>query len=135
MTVTYNDSNKKELKVDGVLALKAANGEGEAIITEIYKFSKGEKTTTPKKMYLVEKQKAWLSSAKNTVVIFDVSNDQKTSLAATKLVKDYLAQENAKEFSTTTGGITTTDSGVALATDTGKALQLHESKEKNVAKK
>lgn len=134
MNITYNGSNKKELKIDGVLALKAANGEGESLITSIYDFSKNN-TVKSKKLLWVENQKAWFNTLRNSLVLFNIAGDSETFEKAKKLVKEFVEQEPKQVFTITTGGVTTTDEGVVLATDSGKALQLHESKEKNVAKK
>lgn len=139
MKVTYGDNaNKKVLKLDDVVSIKAANGEGEAIIEELHKFGNNQKGVFQRELMYIPEQKAWLNSAKNVFVLFNIAKSDEDQGKAVSFVSSYLNQDlgkKAKSYPNTTGGIITTDTGVALVSDDSKALRVHESHEKNQVKK
>lgn len=119
MKVTYGDgTNKKVLKLDDVVSIKAANGEGEAIIEEIHKYAAGKNYTVPTRLTYAPKSQCWLNR-NDKVVLFNVAENLEK---AVEFVKDYLNGEKRAKAKTDVSaaplaGVLSTDSGVALAAD------------------
>ena len=119
MKVTYGDgTNKKVLKLDDVVSIKAANGEGEAIIEEIHKYASGKNYIVPTRLMYVPKSKCWLN-LNDKVVLFNLAEDAEK---AVEFVKDYLNGEKRAKAKTDVSaaplaGVLSTDSGVAIASD------------------
>lgn len=140
MKINYGAKmNKRILQIDGVDSIKAANGNGEGIISELYKFGQNVDTGVfPKGLLWLEKQHAWLDTTKNVIVLFNIAREKQAHAKAVKLVADYvnrIAVYQEKTESTITGGVITTDFGVPISTDKDEALKLHDSGEKNQVKK
>ena len=119
MKVTYGDgTNKKVLKLDDVVSIKAANGEGEAIIEEIHKYAAGKNYNVPTRLTYAPKSQCWLNH-NDKVVLFNLAEDAEK---AVDFVKDYLNGEKRVKVKTDASaaplaGVLSTDSGVALAAD------------------
>ena len=118
-TVTRNSEDKSQLKINGNVAIQAANGEGERIQEEMLKFGKNNAYVIPTKLNYEPKSKCW-TNQKGKVVLFNVAEDQKLAVA---FVKDYLTGEKASPAKTDVSvtplaGVVTTDSGVTVGLDT-----------------
>ena len=118
-TVTRNSDNKSQLKINGNVAIQAANGEGERIQEEMLKFGKNTTYVVPTKLNYEPKSKCWTNKI-GKVVLFNVAEDQKLAVA---FVKDYLTGEKASPAKTDVSvtplaGVVTTDSGVTVGLDT-----------------
>ena len=120
MKVTYGDgTNKKVLKLDDVVSIKAANGEGEAIIEEIHKYAADKNYTVPTRLTYAPKSQCWLNR-NDKVVLFNLAEDAEK---AVEFVKDYLNGEKRAKAKTDVSaaplaGVVTTDSGVIVGLDT-----------------
>lgn len=117
-TLTRNSADKSQLKLNGTVVIQAANGEGEAILEEMIKFSKGEKYTVPTKLNYVPKSKCW-TNYKEKIVLFNIAENKSS---AVELVKNYLTGEQAKKAKTDVSatplaGVLTTDNGTPLSLD------------------
>ena len=120
MKVTYGDgTNKKVLKLDDVVSIKAANGEGEAIIEEIHKYASGKNYIIPTRLTYAPKSQCWLNH-NDKVVLFNLAEDAEK---AVDFVKDYLNGEKRAKVKTDVSaaplaGVVTTDSDVPIGLDT-----------------
>ena len=119
-TVTRNSEDKSQLKINGNVAIQAANGEGERIQEEMLKFGKNNAYVIPTKLNYEPKSKCW-TNQKGKVVLFNAAEDQKTAIA---FVKNYLTGDKASEAktdasATPVAGIVTTDTGRIVGLDTG----------------
>ena len=117
-TVTRNSEDKSQLKINGNVAIQAANGEGERIQEEMLKFGKNNKYTIPTKLNYEPKSKCWTNQT-GKVVLFNVAEDPKLAVA---FVKDYLTGEKAAPaktdvYVTPLAGVVATDSGVVVGLD------------------
>ena len=117
-TVTRNSEDKSQLKINGNVAIQAANGEGERIQEEMLKFGKNTAYVVPTKLNYEPKSKCWTNQT-GKVVLFNVAEDPKLAVA---FVKDYLTGEKSAPAKTDVSaaplaGVLSTDSGVALAAD------------------
>ena len=117
-TVTRNSEDKSQLKINGNVAIQAANGEGERIQEEMLKFGKNNAYVIPTKLNYEPKSKCW-TNQKGKVVLFNVAEDPKLAVA---FVKEYLTGEKAAPAKTDVSaaplaGIVATDTGVVLASD------------------
>ena len=118
-TVTRNSEDKSQLKIDGNVAIQAANGEGERIQEEMLKFGKNTAYVVPTKLNYEPKSKCWTNQT-GKVVLFNVAEEPKLAVA---FVKDYLTGDKVSEAKTDVSaaplaGIVTTDSGVVVGLDT-----------------
>ena len=118
-TVTRNSEDKSQLKINGNVAIQAANGEGERIQEEMLKFGKNNAYVIPTKLNYEPKSKCWTNQT-GKVVLFNVAEEPKLAVA---FVKDYLTGDKASEAKTDVSaaplaGIVTTDSGVVVGLDT-----------------
>ena len=118
-TVTRNSDNKSQLKINGNVAIQAANGEGERIQEEMLKFGKNTAYVVPTKLNYEPKSKCWTNQT-GKVVLFNVAEDQKLAVA---FVKDYLTGGKAAPAKTDVSvaplaGVVTTDTGVVVGLDT-----------------
>ena len=118
-TVTRNSEDKSQLKINGNVAIQAANGEGERIQEEMLKFGKNTAYVIPTKLNYEPKSKCWTNQT-GKVVLFNVAEDPKLAVA---FVKDYLTGEKAAPAKTDVSaaplaGVVTTDTGVAVGLDT-----------------
>ena len=118
-TVTRNSEDKSQLKINGNVAIQAANGEGERIQEEMLKFGKNTAYVVPTKLNYEPKSKCWTNQT-GKVVLFNVAEEPKLAVA---FVKDYLTGDKASEAKTDVSaaplaGIVTTDSGVVVGLDT-----------------
>lgn len=119
-TVTRNIENKSQLKINGTVAIQAANAEGDRIQEEMLKFGKDKDYIIPTKLSYQSKAKCWTNQT-GKVVLFNVAEDPKLAL---DFVKQYLTGEKATEAKTDVSaaplaGVVTTDSGVVIGLDTG----------------
>lgn len=119
-TVTRNSENKSQLKINGNVAIQAANGEGERIQEEMLKFGKNNAYVVPTKLNYEPKSKCWTNQT-GKVVLFNVAEDPKLAVA---FVREYLTGEKAVSAKTDVSaaplaGIVTTDSGDIVGLDTG----------------
>ena len=119
-TVTRNSENKSQLKINGNVAIQAANGEGERIQEEMLKFGKNTAYVVPTKLNYEPKSKCWTNQT-GKVVLFNVAEDPKLAVA---FVKEYLTGEKAAPAKTDVSaaplaGVVATDSGVVVGLDTG----------------
>ena len=117
-TVTRNSEDKSQLKINGNVAIQAANGEGERIQEEMLKFGKNTAYVVPTKLNYEPKSKCWTNQT-GKVVLFNVAEDTKLAVA---FVKEYLTGEKAVPAKTDVSaaplaGIVATDTGVVLASD------------------
>ena len=117
-TLTRNSTDKSQLKLNGTAVVQAANGEGEAILEEMIKFSKGEKYTIPTKLNYTPNSKCW-TNHKGKIVLFNIAENE---TLAVELVKNYLTGEQAKKAKTDVSatplaGVLTTDNGTPLSLD------------------
>lgn len=117
-TLTRNSADKSQLKLNGTVVIQTANGEGEAILEEMIKFSKGETYTVPTKLNYVAKSKCW-TNHKGKIVLFNIAENE---ASAVELVKNYLTGEQAKKAKTDVSaaplaGVLTTDNGTPLSLD------------------
>ena len=117
-TVTRNSEDKSQLKINGNVAIQAANGEGERIQEEMLKFGKNTKYVIPTKLNYEPKSKCWTNQT-GKVVLFNVAEDPKLAVA---FVKDYLTGEKAAPAKTDVSaaplaGVVATDSGVVVGLD------------------
>lgn len=135
MKVTYGDDiNKKQLKLDDVLVLKAANGEGEVLISELHNFGNKQSCVVLTSLQWVEKQKAWFDLVKNKVLLFNVAETDEDQAKAVAFIAEYLEQKKGKPVRSAGNvveGVLTTDLDTPLITDNSKALQVHKPSEKN----
>ena len=118
-TVTRNSDNKSQLKINGNVAIQAANGEGERIQEEMLKFGKNNKYSIPTKLNYEPKSKCWTNQV-GKVVLFNVAEDPKIAVA---FVKDYLTGEKSALAKTDVSaaplaGVVTTDTDVVVGLDT-----------------
>ena len=118
-TVTRNSEDKSQLKINGNVAIQAANGEGERIQEEMLKFGKNNKYTIPTKLNYEPKSKCWTNQTVK-VVLFNVAEDPKIAVA---FVKDYLTGDKSSEAKTDVSaaplaGVVATDTGVVVGLDT-----------------
>ena len=118
-TVTRNSEDKSQLKINGNVAIQAANGEGERIQEEMLKFGKNTAYVIPTKLNYEPKSKCWTNQT-GKVVLFNVAEDPKLAVA---FVKDYLTGEKAAPAKTDVSaaplaGVVTTDTGVVVGLDT-----------------
>jgi len=118
-TVTRNSEDKSQLKINGNVAIQAANGEGERIQEEMLKFGKNNKYTIPTKLNYEPKSKCWTNQT-GKVVLFNVAEDPKIAVA---FVKDYLTGDKSSEAKTDVSaaplaGVVATDTGVVVGLDT-----------------
>ena len=118
-TVTRNSDNKSQLKINGNVAIQAANGEGERIQEEMLKFGKNTAYVVPTKLNYEPKSKCWTNQT-GKVVLFNVAENPKLAVA---FVKEYLTGEKAAPAKTDVSaaplaGVVTTDSGVIVGLDT-----------------
>lgn len=118
-TVTRNSEDKSQLKINGNVAIQAANGEGERIQEEMLKFGKNNAYVIPTKLNYEPKSKCW-TNQKGKVVLFNVAEDSKLAVA---FVKEYLTGEKAVPAKTDVSaaplaGVVTTDSDVIVGLDT-----------------
>lgn len=118
-TVTRNSEDKSQLKINGNVAIQAANGEGERIQEEMLKFGKNNNYVIPTKLNYEPNAKCWTNQL-GKVVLFNVAEDPKLAVA---FVKDYLTGDKASEAKTDVSaaplaGVVTTDSGVVVGLDT-----------------
>ena len=118
-TVTRNSEDKSQLKINGNVAIQAANGEGERIQEEMLKFGKNTAYVIPTKLNYEPKSKCWTNQT-GKVVLFNVAEDPKLAVA---FVKDYLTGEKASPAKTDVSaaplaGVMTTDTGVVVGLDT-----------------
>ena len=119
-TVTRNSENKSQLKINGNVAIQAANGEGERIQEEMLKFGKNTAYVVPTKLNYEPKSKCWTNQT-GKVVLFNVAEEPKLAVA---FVKEYLTGEKAAPAKTDVSaaplaGVVATDSGVVVGLDTG----------------
>lgn len=119
-TVTRNSEDKSQLKINGNVAIQAANGEGERIQEEMLKFGKNNAYVIPTKLNYEPKSKCW-TNQKGKVVLFNVAEDPKLAVS---FVKEYLTGEKAVPAKTDVSaaplaGIVATDTGVVIGLDTG----------------
>ena len=117
-TVTRNNADKSQLKINGNVAIQAANGEGERIQEEMLKFGKNTAYVIPTKLNYEPKSKCWTNQT-GKVVLFNVAEDPKLAVA---FVKDYLTGEKSAPAKTDVSaaplaGVVTTDSGVVIGLD------------------
>lgn len=117
-TVTRNSEDKSQLKINGNVAIQAANGEGERIQEEMLKFGKNNAYVVPTKLNYEPKSKCWTNQT-GKVVLFNVAEDPKLAVA---FVKEYLTGEKATQVKTDVSaaplaGVVTTDSGVVVGLD------------------
>ena len=117
--VTRNSEDKSQLKINGNVAIQAANGEGERIQEEMLKFGKNTAYVIPTKLNYEPKSKCWTNQT-GKVVLFNVAEDPKLAVA---FVKDYLTGEKAAPAKTDVSaaplaGAVTTDTGVVVGLDT-----------------
>ena len=118
-TVTRNSEDKSQLKINGNVAIQAANGEGERIQEEMLKFGKNTAYVIPTKLNYEPKSKCWTNQT-GKVVLFNVAEDPKLAVA---FVKDYLTGEKAAPAKTDSSvaplaGVVATDTGVVVGLDT-----------------
>ena len=118
-TVTRNSEDKSQLKINGNVAIQAANGEGERIQEEMLKFGKNNAYVIPTKLNYEPKSKCW-TNQKGKVVLFNVAEEPNHAVA---FVKDYLTGEKAAPAKTDVSaaplaGVVTTDIGVVIGLDT-----------------
>lgn len=118
-TVTRNSENKTQLKINGNVAIQAANAEGERIQEEMLKFGKNTAYVVPTKLNYEPKSKCWTNQT-GKAVLFNVAEDPKLAVA---FVKDYLTGEKAAPAKTDVSaaplaGVVTTDTGVVIGLDT-----------------
>ena len=118
-TVTRNSEDKSQLKINGNVAIQAANGEGERIQEEMLKFGKNTAYVIPTKLNYEPKSKCWTNQT-GKVVLFNVAEDPKLAVA---FVKDYLTGEKAAPAKTDVSaapvaGVVTTDTDVVVGLDT-----------------
>ena len=118
-TVTRNIENKSQLKINGTVAIQAANAEGDRIQEEMLKFGKNTAYVVPTKLNYEPKSKCWTNQT-GKVVLFNVAEDPKLAVA---FVKDYLTGEKSAPAKTDVsaaplaGGVTT-DTDVVVGLDT-----------------
>ena len=115
--LTRNISDKSQVKIDGVISLQAANGDGEAILEEMIKFSKGNKYVTPTVLNYTPASKCWTNRT-GKIVLFNIAVEPTPVVI---FVKSYMKGEQgskAKTDPTNMGGFLATDTGVVLTTDT-----------------
>ena len=118
-TVTRNSEDKSQLKINGNVAIQAANGEGERIQEEMLKFGKNTAYVIPTKLNYEPKSKCWTNQT-GKVVLFNVAEDPKLAVA---FVKEYLTGEKAAPAKTDVSvaplaGVVATDTGVVVGLDT-----------------
>ena len=116
-TVTRNSEDKSQLKINGNVAIQAANGEGEAILEEMIKFSKGNKYVTPTVLNYTPASKCWTNKT-GKIVLFNIAVDPTPVVV---FVKSYMNGEQGSKVKTdptNMGGFLATDTGVVLTTDT-----------------
>ena len=118
-TVTRNSEDKSQLKINGNVAIQAANGEGERIQEEMLKFGKNNNYVIPTKLSYEPKAKCW-TNQNGKVVLFNIAEEPKL---AVDFVKEYLTGEKAAPAKTDVSaaplaGVVTTDSGVIVGLDT-----------------
>lgn len=118
-TVTRNSEDKSQLKINGNVAIQAANGEGERIQEEMLKFGKNNAYVIPTKLNYEPKSKCW-TNQKGKVVLFNVAEDTKLAVA---FVKEYLTGDKSSEAKTDVSaaplaGVVATDTGVVVGLDT-----------------
>ena len=117
-TVTRNSEDKSQLKINGNVAIQAANAEGERIQEEMLKFGKSIAYVIPTKLNYEPKSKCWTNQT-GKVVLFNVAEDPKLAVA---FVKEYLTGEKAAPAKTDVSaaplaGVVTTDTGVVVGLD------------------
>ena len=127
-TVTRNSEDKSQLKINGNVAIQAANGEGERIQEEMLKFGKSNKYVIPTKLNYEPKSKCWTNQT-GKVVLFNVAEDPKLAVA---FVKDYLTGEKAAPAKT---DVSATPLAGILATDSGDVIGLDSDSENKIALK
>ena len=127
-TVTRNSEDKSQLKINGNVAIQAANGEGERIQEEMLKFGKNNKYVIPTKLNYEPKSKCWTNQT-GKVVLFNVAEDPKLAVA---FVKDYLTGEKAAPAKT---DVSATPLAGILATDSGDVIGLDSDSENKIALK
>lgn len=123
----FTDETKKIISVNGQTALKAANGEGEAILMELVKFAETGSAENIKNLMWLPEQLAWLDIFKNKIVLFSTTKNKRVLNNTYDFVMTYLKQgkeKDAKYFSNPTDGLVTSNEGVILSTDAGAAVQL-----------
>lgn len=118
-TVTRNSADKSQLRINGNVAIQAANGEGERIQEEMLKLGKGDAYVVPTKLNYEPKSKCWTNQT-GKIVLFNIAADPKLAVA---FVKEYLTGAKAAPAKTDVSaaplaGIVTTDSGVVVGLDT-----------------
>ena len=118
-TVTRNIENKSQLKINGTVAIQAANAEGDRIQEEMLKFGKNTAYVVPTKLNYEPKSKCWTNQT-GKVVLFNVAEDPKLAVA---FVKDYLTGEKSAPAKTDVSaaplaGVVTTDTDVVVGLDT-----------------
>lgn len=120
-TLTRNDADASQVKINGNLSLQAANKEGDLILEEIIKYSKNEAYIKPERLQYVKASKCWVNS-KNKIVIFNIASNENISVT---LLKEYMLGvtnskgKKIKKSATASpiAGLVTTDSGNLISTD------------------
>ena len=119
-TVTRNIEDKSQLKINGTVAIQAANAEGDRIQEEMLKFGKNTTYVVPTKLNYEPKSKCWTNQT-GKVVLFNVAENPKLAVA---FVKEYLTGAKAVPAKTDVSaaplaGVVVTDQGVVVGLDTG----------------
>ena len=127
-TVTRNSEDKSQLKINGNVAIQAANGEGERIQEEMLKFGKNTAYVIPTKLNYEPKSKCWTNQT-GKVVLFNVAEDPKLAVS---FVKDYLTGEKAAPAKT---DVSAAPLAGILATDSGNVVGLDSDSENKTALK
>lgn len=127
-TVTRNSEDKSQLKINGNVAIQAANAEGERIQEEMLKFGKNNAYVIPTKLNYEPKSKCWTNQT-GKVVLFNVAADPKLAVA---FVKEYLTGEKAEPAKT---DVSAAPLAGILATDSGDVVGLDSDSENKIALK
>lgn len=120
-TLTRNEADASQVKINGNPSLQAANKEGDLILDEIIKYSKGETYIKPERLQYVEASKCWVNS-KDKIVIFNIASNENIPIT---LLKEYiLGTTNSKgkkikkiAAGSPVAGVVSTDLGNLVSTD------------------
>lgn len=120
-TLTRNEADASQVKINGNPSLQAANKEGDLILDEIIKYSKDEAYVKPEKIQYVKASKCWVNG-KGKIIIFNIASNASTSIA---LLKDYMSgvtNSKGKKIKkapagSPVAGVVSTDSGNLVSTD------------------
>lgn len=120
-TLTRNEADASQVKINGNPSLQAANKEGDLILDEIIKYSKDEAYVKPEKLQYIKASKCWVNG-KGKIVIFNIASNESTPI---NLLKDYmlgLTNSKGKKIKKATvgspvAGVVSTDRGNLVSTD------------------